>query len=510
MTKIKIRKLALSATVSAAIVGGLAGTAASAADLTAPSAANSDDSLTWKGITLYGVFDAGVAYQSHGVPTSGALATGAEWFVSASPNLRVNNQWAVTPNNIQQSFVGLKMEEALGGGWTTVGNIQIAYNPTSGEISDGCASIARNNGLGGAPALQLQTNAYGDSSRCGQLFNGVAYGGLSNAAYGTLTVGRQNSLVLDNTNVYDPQHLSYAFSMLGYYGSTDGTGDTETARWDDSVKYVYQFGPFHVAGMYTSGGPDTSFYRPAWGANAGATWRGFSVDATYDSERGVDAIGAPMTAAQCAALGLTQPVCAASKLLSGTIADTDVATIMGKYTFELGGGSSASSSPIPEKAAPAAVDTLTFYGGYERITYKDPSTPVPAGWDVIGGYILGAVNNLAFRTDKDLDVFWGGVGYQTGKWSFTGAYYGEHQNSYLTGAASSTCATTTAAVAFGVKVGSNCAGNFNVASFVIDYQVIKRVDVYSGVSYSSATGGFVSGFINTNDLNWVSGVRVRF
>jgi predicted porin len=450
--------------------------------------------LTWAGLTLYGQIDAGVAYQSHGAPSSGALSTGLEYNIVGSNNLHVNNLWAVSPNGLSQSFVGLKMEEALGAGWTAVGKIESGFVPTSGELADGCASLSRNNGL-----ANTVSGAKGDSSRCGQLFNGPAYVGVSNAAYGTLTFGRQNSLLLDDTAAYDPQRLSYAFSLLGYSGGTDGTGDTETARWDDSVKYVYQYGPFHAAGMYTQGGPDTSFGGPAWGANVGAIYKGASVDFVYDNAHSAIA-SSSMTLAQCAAIGLTQPACAGQKILAGTISDNTVAAVMGRYTYELGGGY--------KDMDPAA--KLTFYGGYERATFNDPSGGVPVGYTAIGGYVMGAVNNANFKTEKDLDIYWVGVSYETGAWRFTAAYYGESQNSWLKGTiggpGTPCTGVGTAAVA------SNCAGKLNTVSFVVDYEITKHFDWYAGVEYSDANGGFISGFAPNSDnvTTVMSGVRLRF
>src|SRR5262249_48972769 len=153
-----------------------------------------------------------------------------------------------------QSFVGVKVEESLGYGWTALGKVESGFNPLSGSLADACASLARNNGR----PLD-QTNSAGDGSRCGQIFNGPAYVGLSNSAYGTLTIGRQNSLDLDLMGNYDPMGLSYAFSLIGWSGGAGaGVGSTETARWDNSVKYLYQYGPVHAGAMYANGGDDTA------------------------------------------------------------------------------------------------------------------------------------------------------------------------------------------------------------------------------------------------------------
>ncbi len=69
-----------------------------------------DDSLTWHGITLYGVIDIGVQYDTHSAPFT-------PYRPSASGNIvRQNSQQSVTgltPSNMGQSRVGLQGIEPL-------------------------------------------------------------------------------------------------------------------------------------------------------------------------------------------------------------------------------------------------------------------------------------------------------------------------------------------------------------------------------------------------------------
>ena len=75
--------------------------------------------------------------------------------------------------------------------------------------------------------------------------------------------------------------------MLGFSGTAgSGVGSTETAYWDNSVKYVLSYGPFHAAGMYTSGGQDTPMVNDGYGADVGVSYLGFSVDGFYTKENG--------------------------------------------------------------------------------------------------------------------------------------------------------------------------------------------------------------------------------
>ena len=128
-------------------------------------------------------------------------------------------------------------------------------------------------------------SANANSSRAGQYYNSVGYGGFSNDVYGTLTAGRQNSLSLDGINAYDPMGGSYAFSLIGWSGKTAGAGQTETARINTSVKYAVNL-PYNLrtAAIVQFGGYD--FYNGSngqWEADIGGDFfdKSLSVDAIY-------------------------------------------------------------------------------------------------------------------------------------------------------------------------------------------------------------------------------------
>ena len=267
--------------ICALALGGFAASA-QAADLSVDSLKDPlPEKISFAGITLYGTVDVGYGYNSNGAPVSGAFYTGMDYMMYGAKQNRQSIS-AITNNALSQSQVGLKVEEAVGMGFVALAKLDTGFNPISGEIADACASLVRNNGK--------PTNTWVsglDGSRCGQAFNGQAYGGLSNPTYGTLTVGRQNSLDTDLAGSYDPMGGSYALSLLGFSGGAfAGIGSTETGRWDNAVKYVYQFGPVHAGGMYSAGGQDTSIQQNAYAANIGASYKGFSLDAAYTKENG--------------------------------------------------------------------------------------------------------------------------------------------------------------------------------------------------------------------------------
>ena len=185
-------------------------------------------------------------------------------------------------NGLQQSNIGLKIDTPIGRDWSIVGRLETGFDPLTGQLADGCSSFVQNAGL----TYAAQTSN-ADSGRCGQPLNGVAFGGISNPLYGTLTVGRQQSFQLDEIAIYDPMNLSYAFSLLGYSGTDGGSGSTEAARWDNSAKYVYQYGPVHAGAMYSDGGQNTGMFGNAYGFNVGGNYKGFSLDGVYTKEHGV-------------------------------------------------------------------------------------------------------------------------------------------------------------------------------------------------------------------------------
>ena len=500
----------------AAVLAGFTA-AAHAADLSVDSVKDAlpavpDGPISWHGVTFYGTIDVGYAYQTNGRPL-GAIVSDLEYmpFGLVTRNLTGQSLSTLTGSALEQSKIGLKIEEDVGYGLQAVGRLDTGFDPMSGELSNGCESVLVNSGI--KPYSQQTSNS--DSARCGQAFNNVAYGGLSSPLYGTLTVGRQFSLQLDTLGAYDPMALSYAFSVLGFSGAAAGMGSTQASRWDDSVKYVFAYGPFHAAGMYTDGGGDTGMFGDAYGANVGFTYRGFSLDGVWEQEHGVVNL---QSAANNALL---------SQTLAVNISDNEGWTVAGKYTYEFGGGffggglkDEGSCGGLKDAACPPPAK-LTFFAGYTHTDQSNPHDPVYSG-DTQGGYPITvsatSPDNNAFTTDKIFQFFWTGAKYELPSgWSFTGAYYHIDQNSYKQDGAS--CPLGGASHPW-------CAGTFDQGAFLIDYAFNKHLDVYGGVTYSIAENGLASGFqgnpnvkagfgtsgtgTSVDVFDFVTGVRLKF
>src|SRR5271166_2097514 len=428
----------------------------------------SDDALTWHGITLYGVIDIGLQYDTHGAPFS-------DYRPAASANIVQKNSresvTGLTPSNMGQSRVGLQGLEPLSGEWSALFQAETFFNPQSGDIADSLKSLAVNNGK--TPATS-GTNQ--DGSSAGQLLQ-TAFAGLKSTHFGAITFGRQVTLLTEGTIKYDPNYDATAFGLLGASRTYAGGGSSEDNRLDSVVKYSGTFNDLvHLGALYkfneSKGAAKTAFQ-----ADIGAAFAGASVDAYYS--RVFDAISASsLTATQVAALpALGDSV---SNALAATISDNTAFAVMALYKF----------------------DALKFSAGYEHIQYANPATPLGAGFIDIGGYTLAFVTNTAYDNDKTLQVYWAGVRYSVShKLDLTVAYYGYRQNAYGTGKAAG-CTT---------NANSACSGSFEAFSFDADYHFNQHVDAYAGAMYSGVYDGAASGYaFNTTNVNPTIGVRYKF
>lgn len=414
--------------------------------------------LTWHGVTLYGTVDVGLAHLTHGAPLSPTYGPSLPFVLQSYSNRPITS---VASNGLSQSKLGLSGVEPLGVlDLKGLFKLETGFQPTSGRLTDGPKSLIDNNGLPNDKRLSA-----GDSNRAGQAINGVAYVGIGSNMLGTLTFGRQGTLMGDDLNKYDPQLQSQAFSPIGYSGTSGGFGDTEDKVLDASIKYTFGYGPVRLAGFLQLGKPH---FTPsgAYAVDVGADYEGLSLDAVYGKTSG-EIAAASLNAAQAMA---------APGTLAGTVSDNTGFAIMGSYTL----------SPIK------------IYGAYEYMKFENPKDPLPVGTVTIGGYVLSVVNNSAYTIAKTLQYIWGGV-----RWSamprldITAAYYHFIQNSYNMNG----CTDNSA---------GSCSGTFEDASLVVDYRLSTRFDVYAGVNYTKGANGLASGFLNTSDIATMAGLRFNF
>ena len=460
------------AATGAAVTGKTADAAASEAMVTDPAAKaqaeaaaaaakpapkKDDGALTWRGITLYGTFDIGLAHLTHGAPLTAYYGPGLPFVIQKNSNKAITS---ISPNGLSQSKIGISGAEPINDDAKFIFKLETGFQPTSGHLANGPKSLIIDNGL---PLAAQTTN--GDSSRAGQIFQGAAWAGVASKTYGALTYGLQNSLILDNFAKYDPQASAQAFSVIGYSGFAPGGGATETARFAAALKYAYAKGPVRVSVLHNFDGVN-NFTGAANQVNVGGDYQGLSVDVTYSH-----VAGAVSESVLSAAQNVVHP-----GSLAATISDNTAYAIEAKYVW----------------------GKTKFYGGFENIEMANPKHPLPASFRGIGGYDVDFVNNTAYTIHRVEKVSWAGVRYSvTDKLDLVGAYYRYDQNSYKGNGCSDASA-------------GSCSGQLQDFSVVADYRLTKRFDVYGGVNHSSVANGLASGFLQTKSTAPVVGVRFTF
>jgi len=426
-----------------------------------------DDSLTWHGITLYGVIDVGVQYDTHSAPFT-------PYRPAASGNIVRQNGYrsavGLTPSNMGQSRVGLQGIEPLNENWAAVFQIETFFNPQSGEIADSLKSLAVNNGR----TLTAQSVGV-DGSSADQPLQ-TAYVGLKSVRFGTLTFGRQVTLLSEGTIKYDPNYNATAFGLLGASNTYSGGGSSEDNRLDSTAKYYLSFGDLvHAAGLYKFNGSNGSA-NTAVQADIGGEYAGASLDAYYSKVNSA-ITAASLTAAQVAALPALGY--SASNSLAATVSDNTTYSAMGSYKF----------------------DAYKIFAGYMHIKYANPNTPLSSGFSDIGDYVLAFVTNNAFNNAKTVQVYWTGIRYTViPHLDLTAAYYGYRQNAYGTGTQAG-CTTAAHSV---------CSGSLEAYSFDADYRFNVHFDAYAGAMYSGVHDGAASGYLQTTNINPTVGVRYKF
>src|SRR5262249_52813600 len=105
---------------------GVAQAQSAAGPVTTPA----DGSVTYKGITLYGIVDVGLQYETHGAAFS-------DYYMASSADLIQKNgnhsATGVTSSNLSQSRIGLMGIEPLGvGDLTGIFRLETYFNPSSG------------------------------------------------------------------------------------------------------------------------------------------------------------------------------------------------------------------------------------------------------------------------------------------------------------------------------------------------------------------------------------------
>ena len=445
--------------------------------------ATTDCTLTWHGITLYGAYDIGIGWVSHGLPENGYNYEGA----SLVNRNGYQHRFLVAPNNLQQTGIGIRGKEEFFHGWYVVFNASTGINPQSGLLANASKTDIINNGLPRA------SYSYAiDGARAGQPFNDEIYAGLSSTQFGTLTFGRERSLGTDAMLVYDPAGGSYAFSYIGYNGTMAGGGDTENSRWDSAVKYRFAYGPVHFGAMYKFADGSAGCYSASTGWTAATCTAEQAHNNAYGFDLGVD-LG--KFAVDVVPQHYNQAISVLNPLL-GPQSPTQPyqSTTNSINTNPINGGPGLGPNLIDPNdtvygivtdnygvivAAKYKLDPFKLFAGYEYIWQNNPKHPLGVGASDQGGYFMSGVEDTNLDHEKLVNIWWTGVKYTLrSKTDFTFSWYQQRQNDFRN---PPTCAPG--------NFRSSCAGTLNEGSFSIDHHFTKRFDGFAGVAYSWVSGG---------------------
>jgi predicted porin len=432
------------------------------------------------GVRIYGTIDVGFGYQTNGSPFDKLSGTSVNYFPG---KMNFGGKWLKSANGLSQSNVGVQIKEPLGAGWSFVGQLETAFDPMSMTLASSAGSVNENVGR----TLAQQTTA-GDGSSQGKFYNSLGFAGFSNDTWGTITFGRQNTLMRDAILSYDPMGSSYAFSVLGFFGAWGGGGVTEDGKATTSVKYRvnyanYHFGVFGQFGGYDEGNASRGAVYGDIGADYNVGPGVFSVDVLGGYTK--DAVALGLTGGVTGNASGTVPYFVnpnVAQTLTATLSDNENVMVAAKYSW----------------------DRLKLYAGYEWLHFANPSDPVTSFTEITGDNLLNGVNSTInvtnFTTgDKVLQLVWAGARYSvTDSVDVVGAYYHETQNNF-SGAA---CVVAVAS--------SKCNGTMDAGSFLIDWRFAPKWDTYIGTVYSQWNGGLANGMLATNNWATTAGLRFRW
>jgi predicted porin len=314
-------------------------------------------------VTLYGAIDTAVGFVTNAGGSNSANRVG---FINS---------------NIQTTSWGLKGTEALGGNLSAVFNLQSAFNPSTGNLSES-----------------------------GVEFGEQAYVGLSSTDYGTLTFGRQFDPV---TDVLEPLTGDIYFGSLF---ATVGNVDNYDAllHINNSIKYAspvlagFQFEAMAalngIAGSVSAG----SFYSlGASYTNGGLSLAGgYTVSKVDNTTALVDGVASTTASTTADGLAYDNPIVQFENITSN-----EIGRIGGQYVFgPFIAGAAYSNSKFHQFDSGA---TLTFNSGSGFLHYAlNSALSLAAGYSytkATGEGASASYNQLSLASDyylsKRTDVY---------------------------------------------------------------------------------------------------------
>lgn len=403
-------------------------------------------------LTLYGILDAGVGNVAHSLNFDSNFPAAADPRATKFADKSATGMFS---GGISGSRLGIRGSADLGAGWKAILTLESSLVITTGALSNAAIGLATNKATG--------PNMSADSALGGQLFSRAAFVGVSSEKFGSLTLGRNTSFMLENVGGYDPVQAAQLFSPLGFAGSFAGGGATDNTRVDSSIKYKNKIGDFNMGLLVKVGGvAGASSAQSAFQANLGYEKGPLGIQLTHQAFKDAFSISNPN--------GTTQPM----GTLAASAYDTKASMLSARY----------------------ALGSVTFKAGYEYIQYTNPSHPIEdARISSLFGLVVSAMNTVPYALGaKNVKAYWLGGGYDvTPNFNISTGYYHVAQNDFSGGA---------------VVPSAKSAGSTKYYSLLLDYRFTKKFDTYVGYMGNKVSDGMAFGFLYDN--NAIIGVGLRY
>ena len=423
-------------------------------------------------VTVYGLLDVGIMGQSNSNMLNGSTGgTSAGYGGAGSTSApRNGNSFGFMQGGESASRLGFKGMEDIGGGSKVIFTLEQGVNTDNGsQYASGLPGNGKTTvGMG-------NMSNTGDSSNQGQLFNRGAFAGVENDKWGTLTLGRQQTLMLDNIGGYDPVNAQQ-FSPLAFSGQFGGGGTTDNGRANGALKLKEKIMGFDVNALYAPGGyagnngvgtrleGQIGYETAKWGIQAITSYQEDATTlagVTYGSGLGVGAVvPGNTTAASATSAASATPTTAGTNQVNATVYNTRSATLTAKWT---------------------PMDKLWLKAGFQYQNLGVPSNfQYVSGQPVLpNGSGFSVFSYTAATTPQIKNTFWLGANYD-----FTPAIKGSlgyyQQNVLQNGASLDPAKAATL---------GNPSGRSTYISAMAEYYLSKRTNLYAAASQVNFTGG---------------------
>ncbi|HYS66414.1 MAG TPA: porin [Paraburkholderia sp.] len=329
-------------------------------------------------VTLYGIIDEAVRYDTHQNKSGGKLFTMG------------------SGGEIQGSRWGLQGSENLGGGLSAIFQLEGGFTPNTGVTQQSTPSGAA------------------------RLFGRTAMVGLSSTSYGTLTMGRQYTLVHEMGWTHD----IYAFANYTGTVGFQGAGLTGGGRLDNSVRYTSPtLAGFTLKGAYTFGGVAGSIHQNSSPAVSLSYDHGpLSVGAAYQIVNDIGGLTPATSTYGSTYFGVTIPDSSQKIFTAGATYKFGAAKVFGSYIYShvypADYRNDSFSTALQYYITPALVLDLPFYIDFVHHAGK-------SGTRITSGPTFDYF--LSKRTDVYVGVDYNHL---TGAWTTLAAASGSNQPFY--------------------------------------------------------------------------------